>query len=156
MLIADEPVSALDASVQAQILNLLMELREREKITLVLISHDLHVVRHLCDRIAVMYLGEIVELRRTAELFAAPLHPYTKLLLAALPDIHAPRPLPAPTESELPDPFTILPGCRFAPRCPLAELRCETPQVLLRAPGAQPGDPALARCWKAAPPTSSQ
>ena len=144
VLVADEPVSALDASVQAQIINLLKKLNREKGLTIVFISHDMNVVRYLCDRVAVMYLGEIVELQESADLFAAPRHPYTQALIAAVPDVRRPQLLREPITGEIPDPFAVLPGCRFAPRCPLAEAACQSPQSM------QPlENGGLARCWKA-------
>ena len=145
VLIADEPVSALDASVQAQIINLLKGLNQDKGLTIIFISHDMNVVRYLCDRVAVMYLGEIVELQDCASLFAAPRHPYTRALIDAVPDVRRPQSLREPITGEIPDPFATLPGCRFAPRCPLAEAACQAPQPM------QPLDAGgLARCWKTA------
>lgn len=124
VLVADEPVSSLDISIQAQIINLLMELKQRHGLTLAVISHDLGVLRHLCDRIAVMYLGAVVELAPTATLFNRCRHPYTEALLAAVPSVHATsaqtallRDIPAPTSG-------IPAGCRFHPRCPYAQDIC--------------------------------
>ena len=88
----------------------------------------MNVVRYLCDRVAVMYLGEIVELQESADLFAAPGHPYTQALIAAVPDVRKSQALREPITGEIPDPFAVLPGCRFAPRCPLAEAACQTTQ----------------------------
>lgn len=143
ILVADEPVSALDASVQANIINLFEQLKRDEGITVVFISHDMQVIAHLCDRVAVMYLGEIVELQPTAPLFDAPLHPYTKGLIAAVPRIDGQRRDRAPMDGEMPDPFNLPEGCRFAGRCPLAEEQCGRPQAL------RPARNGLVRCWKA-------
>ena len=127
LLVCDEPTSALDASIRAQILNLLLELKQQLDLTLVLISHDLRAVRHICDRVAVMYLGEIVEVASRQELFERPAHPYTQALLAA----SLPEEPGAPSEStavrgEPPSPVNPPAGCRFHPRCPLARDRCAT------------------------------
>ncbi len=146
ILVADEPVSALDASVQAQIINLLKRLNRDKGLTIVFISHDMNVVRYLCDRVAVMYLGEIVELQDSVPLFAAPAHPYTRALIAAVPDVRRSQPMAEPISGEIPDPFAVLPGCRFAPRCPLAETACREPQPMLPL-----GQSGLVRCWKAVP-----
>jgi oligopeptide/dipeptide ABC transporter ATP-binding protein len=128
LLICDEAVSALDVSVQAQIVNLLHELGERHRMALLFISHNLAVVRHLCDEVAVLYLGRVVEHAPRDELFAAPRHPYTQALLAAVPEpdpIRARR-LAAVVKNEEGNP--VLPsgghGCAFHPRCPLAVTRC--------------------------------
>lgn len=148
ILIADEPVSALDASVQANIINLFEQLKQDEGITVVFISHDMQVIAHLCDRVAVMYLGEIVELQDTEPLFDAPLHPYTKGLIAAVPQINRTRRERIAMDGEMPDPFNLPEGCRFAGRCPLAEEKCARRQSLRSV------QCALVRCWKA--PTDEQ
>lgn len=119
-IVADEPLSALDVSIQAQIVNLLVDLQAERKLTYLFISHDLKIVEHLCDRVAVMYLGKIVELASAEALYKRPLHPYTQALLSAVP-------VPDPTkkrqriilEGDPPSPATPPPGCTFHPRCPL-------------------------------------
>jgi oligopeptide/dipeptide ABC transporter ATP-binding protein len=143
-LICDEPTSALDASIRAQILNLLVELKEQLDLTLVLISHDLRVVRYLCDRVAVMYLGEIVEVAPRDELFANPRHPYTRVLLAAsmLEDAGGNDAVLSQLQGEPPSPIDPPSGCRFHPRCPLAQDICHTD-----APGiSRPGDEHIVTC----------
>jgi peptide/nickel transport system ATP-binding protein len=126
-LICDEPTSALDASIRAQILNLLVELKEQLDLTLVLISHDLRVVRYLCDRVAVMYLGQLVEVAPRDELFTRPRHPYTRVLLAAsLVEQNADDEVLAQLKGEPPSPINPPSGCRFHPRCPLAQDICHT------------------------------
>lgn len=144
ILIADEPVSALDASVQANIINLFEQLKHDEGITVVFISHDMQVIAHLCDSVAVMYLGEVVELQPTALLFEEPLHPYTKGLIAAVPRIDRRSRVHAAMAGEMPDPFNLPVGCRFAGRCPLAEKKCDQRQDLRRV------SDGWVRCWKAA------
>ncbi len=135
IIVADEPVSALDVSVQAQIVNLFLELQERLGLTLLFITHDLRLVRHVTHRVAVMYLGRIVEIGPTPALFAAPRHPYTQALLAAAPRLVAPslvapslvggrRRREAATRGELPGGAAIPAGCAFHPRCPVAVERC--------------------------------
>ena len=125
LIVADEPVSALDVSIQAQILNLLVEVRRRFGLTFVFISHDLAVVRYVADRVAVMYLGEIVELGEADEVLTRPLHPYTRTLISAVlePDHAGRRDRPVP-KGEPPNPELIPPGCPFHPRCPAAMDRC--------------------------------
>ena len=138
VLIADEPVSALDASIQAQIINLLEELRERLKIAFVFISHDLNVVRHISDRIAVMYLGQVVESATTEALFEHPAHPYTRALLAAIPQTDPSRRSLVPAlVGELPDPTAPPAGCSFSSRCPwvVGACRAHEPALLEQAPG---------------------
>ncbi|WP_246186915.1 ABC transporter ATP-binding protein [Microlunatus speluncae] len=129
LVVADEAVSALDVSVRSQILNLLEDLQEQFDLTYLFISHDLSVIQHLCDRVAVMYVGKVVEQASTDELYARPRHPYTESLLRALP-----RPDPrlrraaqrVPLRGELPDPANPPAGCAFHPRCPYASDRCDT------------------------------
>jgi len=123
-LVCDEPTSALDVSVQAQILNLMRDLQERLGLSYLFISHNLAVVRHMATRIGVMYLGRIVEMAPAAELFAAPRHPYTRLLLDALPDLGMTGRPRRPIEGEIPNPIAPPPGCAFHPRCPWAFEAC--------------------------------
>jgi peptide/nickel transport system ATP-binding protein len=128
-LICDEPTSALDASIRAQILNLLVELKDQLGLTLVLISHDLRVVRYLCDRVAVMYLGKIVEVAPRDELFTNPRHPYTRVLLAASLAEQAGADADAMVmqlRGEPPSPIDVPSGCRFHPRCPMAQDICRS------------------------------
>jgi peptide/nickel transport system ATP-binding protein len=137
MLICDEAVAALDVSIQAQVLNLFMDLREQLSLTYLFISHDLGVVRHLSDRVVVMYLGRVVEIAPTKALFAAPNHPYTQALLAEVPRLDRRRRRFAPIQGEIPSPLAPPPGCHFHPRCPHAFARCaaEAPALREIAPG---------------------
>ena len=126
-LIADEIVSALDVSVQAQIIKLLMDLQARLNLTIVFISHDLRIVRYVSHRVAVMYLGLVVEVGDTETIFTRPAHPYTAALLAAAPDLDpAKKSTTEAVRGELPSPLRIPHGCAFHPRCPKAFSRCQT------------------------------
>ena len=126
LIIADEPVSALDVSIQAQIINLIKDLREKLNITFMFISHDLSVIRYISDRIAVMYLGEIVELGLTEEIFNSPKHPYTSALLSSVPNINGQSSQPVSLKGELPSPKNLPQGCKFHTRCPYAMEKCKT------------------------------
>ncbi|MCZ6523940.1 MAG: ATP-binding cassette domain-containing protein, partial [Alphaproteobacteria bacterium] len=136
-IVCDEAVAALDVSIQAQILNLFMELRQELGLTYLFISHDLGVVKHLSDRVAIMYLGRIVELAPTEELFAEPSHPYTQALLAEVPRLDMRRRRFEPVKGEIPSPLDPPPGCHFHPRSPSAMARCRSEQPRLKeiAPG---------------------
>jgi peptide/nickel transport system ATP-binding protein len=146
-IVCDEAVSALDVSVQAQVLNLLAELQARFGLTYLFISHDLGVVEHLCDRIAVMYLGRIVELGETEEILHRPRMPYVEALLASVPQPDPTiRTRRVPIKGEIADPANRPPGCAFHPRCPYAAEICkrETPPLRNLAPAGTP--PHLAAC----------
>ena len=123
-LVCDEPTSALDVSVQAQILNLMSELQARLGLTYLFISHNLAVVSHIADRIGVMYLGRLVEIADARELFARPRHPYTRMLLDAVPDLEMSGRQRTPVAGEVPNPLAPPAGCAFHPRCPHANDRC--------------------------------
>ena len=135
VIIADEPVSALDVSVQAQIVNLFVELQERLGLALVFITHDLRLVRHMTHRVAVMYLGRVVETGPTQTLFAAPRHPYTRALISAVPSLTPGQPKAEAVRGELPSPLNPPSGCAFHPRCPIAEPRCAVEAPNLDATG---------------------
>lgn len=132
LLVCDEAVAALDVSIQAQVLNLFMQLREELGLTYLFISHDLGVVRHLADRVVIMYLGRIVEEAPTETLFAQPNHPYAQALLASAPKLEAKKIAFQPVRGEIPSPLNPPSGCHFHPRCPHAMPRCSVEQPLLR------------------------
>ena len=125
-LVCDEPTSALDVSVQAQVLNIMKDLQRSQGLTYLFISHNLAVVRHVSDRVGVMYLGRLVELADKAELFGRPRHPYTRMLLDAIPDIHMSGRARNPVQGEVPNPLSPPSGCSFHPRCPHANERCKS------------------------------
>jgi oligopeptide/dipeptide ABC transporter ATP-binding protein len=150
LVICDEPVSALDVSIQSQILNLLLALQTDMGLAYLFIAHDLAVVKHISDRIAVMYLGRIVELAGAEALYTRALHPYTRALIAAIPQ-------PDPRiegrtlvlSGDVPSPIAPPPGCHFHPRCPLAVARCRVESPLLLPQGGEGGEQHLAACHRA-------
>ena len=145
IIVLDEPTSALDISVQAQILNLLVTLQQQRNLTYVLISHNVSVVRHMSDRVAVMYLGQIVELGEAQQVLGAPRHPYTQLLLESVPKAGRALLDGAVRKTELPGNRRLPEGCYFRDRCPLATQGCEQPQPLREGEGG-----CAVRCWRAA------
>jgi len=140
-IVCDEPTSALDVSVQAQILNLMRDLQDRLGLTYLFISHNLAVVRHMARRIGVMYLGRLVEVGPSRELFQAPRHPYTRMLLDAVPDLEMTVRARKTVEGEIPNPIDPPKGCTFHPRCPFANARCRAEEPLLLIAG-----PAVVAC----------
>ena len=129
-LVCDEPTSALDVSVQAQVLNIMKDLQRAQGLTYLFISHNLAVVRHVSDRVGVMYLGRLVELAGKVDLFTRPRHPYTRMLLDAIPDIHMSGRARNPVQGEVPNPLDPPSGCSFHPRCPHANARCKAERPL--------------------------
>lgn len=150
LVLADEPVSSLDVSVSAQILNLIMDLRKELGITYIFIGHDLGVIRYICDRVAVMYMGKIVELTSADELFSNPLHPYTKTLLSAVPDADPHKPWIDESITIDMNAFQqqIPTGCAFAPRCPLADDYCRANMPELEDVSAPGETQHLVSCFK--------
>jgi peptide/nickel transport system ATP-binding protein len=142
VIVLDEPVSALDVSVQAQVLNLLDKLKRDFGLTYIFISHDLSVIESVCDRVAVMYFGRIVEIGTAREIYARPRHHYTALLMRSAPAPGAQRIEAEERPAELPDPFNPPPGCAFASRCPRADDLCREERPLLTSEGRQ-----AAACW---------
>jgi peptide/nickel transport system ATP-binding protein len=132
-LVCDEPTSALDVSVQAQVLNIMKDLQRARGLTYLFISHNLAVVRHVSDEVGVMYLGRLVELAPKAELFARPRHPYPRMLLDAIPDIHMSGRARTPVQGEVPNPLNPPAGCAFHPRCPHANARCSAERPALQS-----------------------
>jgi len=150
-IVADEPLSALDVSIQAQIVNLLVDLQRERSLTYLFISHDLKIVQHLCDRVAVMYLGRVVEEAPSAAIYARPLHPYSAALLSAVPDTDAQKTRRRILlEGDVPSPSAPPPGCHFHPRCPLytqlgrPEI-CRTTPPVLAAPSADSASDSVHR-----------
>lgn len=136
-LVCDEPVAALDVSIQAQVINLFMDLRDRHELTYLFISHDLGVVKHISDRVAIMYLGRIVEIADSKDIFSHAAHPYTKALLAEMPDVKKQGRAFTPIKGEIPSPLNPPSGCTFHPRCPIATEACKLaiPTLKTIAPG---------------------
>ena len=131
-LVCDEPTSALDVSVQAQVLNIMKDLQRERGLTYLFISHNLAVVRHVSDAVGVMYLGRLVELADKRDLFGNPRHPYTRMLLDAIPDIHMTGRARTPVQGEVPNPLNPPSGCAFHPRCPHANARCSSERPALK------------------------
>src|SRR5690606_12042967 len=141
LLLADEPTTALDVTIQEQILGLLAEVRERLGTSIILVTHDLGVVRRLCDRVLIMYAGRVVESGVTAEILAQPKHPYTQALLASIPKMGDTRKRLQAIEGTIPDLRQLPPGCSFAPRCPHAHARCSVYPPPFQVTGGE------VRCW---------
>jgi len=145
LIICDEPVSALDVSIQAQIINLLKGLQDRLGLSYLFISHDLNVVGYLSDKVAVMYLGQIMEFASAGDLFESPLHPYTLALLSAVPAVEPVGKMEIKSlAGEVPSPQDPPPGCKFQGRCPLVEARCREEEIDFYAAKEE----HIVRCWK--------
>ena len=150
-IVADEPVSSLDVSIQAQILNLLVDLQEKLNLSYLFIAHDLRIVEHISDRVAVMYLGKLVEVAPTAELYRSPQHPYTQALLASVPEPDPQKTKSVPlAQGDPPTPLYPPSGCRFHPRCPVAVERCRSEEP----PLVDIGGGHLAACHLVPPPAT--
>ena len=147
LIVADEPVSALDVSVQAQVINLMARLRGETGVAYLFVSHDLAVVEYICDRVAVMYLGQLVEIASKQALFSEPRHPYTEMLMQSVPRMDRRRKSRRLVVGEVPSPLNPPSGCRYRTRCPLAEPRCSRTVPVLRSVAAG----HLAACHVRAP-----
>ena len=143
LLIADEPTTALDVTIQVQILELLKELQQEHRMSMIFISHDLGVIAEMCQRVLVMYAGQVVESGRIESIFGSPRHPYTRLLLKTIPDVNKPRGEFIPIPGQIPSPGNLPPGCAFHPRCPEADATCP----LREPPLARFPDNHPVRCW---------
>jgi oligopeptide/dipeptide ABC transporter ATP-binding protein len=148
LLIADEPTTSLDLTIQAQYLRLLKDLQARHRLAMIFVTHNLGIVAKICDRVAVMYAGRIVEAGPVAAIFSAPAHPYTRALLESVPRLGETSDWLTPIEGQPPDLVALPPGCAFAPRCPQAMDRCRAEAPPEFAAGAA----HTSRCWLEAPP----
>ena len=156
VVILDEPTSGLDLSVQATVLRLFRDLRERLGLTYLFVSHDLSVVRRMCDRVAIMYLGRIVEVGETRRFFAAPLHPYTRALLAAAPRLRPGSLMDTPTlPGDPPSPVSVPSGCAFRTRCAFAAAACAETRPTLERAGSDSAHAVACLRWRELPPAGS-